>query len=278
MAPLRSLPPRSIFLVPIMILLSVGILAGCVTNSVTVPKPPAAQDPFAGLPITKPADETPLEDVTIGKGQQSPKVGLLLSANTKAAQRYADMYWDILARSTGAVAHVDSKKSDSFAVTPVLDAIEQAFEGAIQLEKWEEAKTAGVDLVALVNLTCHLPVLPFDSASYSVQIYMLTPDGQLLSVIKASTTEQSYVPRQMLSAGMMGRAIDNAQGGYAKAFGTYEQKFMNDALMQSGQGQMILRAAGAVSQTIERKLHDFLEAMDEARAFVNMRKDRIQPR
>lgn len=268
---LRSSPSSlSVF---VTITLSIGVLVGCASNTaIRPPSPPSTQDPFVGLPITKPAEQTPLEDVLIEKNRQGPRFGILLSGNTKAAQRYAGLYWDALDASAG--HHESQKHSGNVAVTPVLEAIEESLEQATRLEKWEEAKRTGVDLVALVDLSCSLPDSPMSPASYAIGIYMLTPDGHLLSAIKVTHTEASTLPQQMLAAGMMGRAIDNTQGGSAKSFATYEQKFMDDARTQSGQGQIVLRAARAVSKQTQRKLGDFLEEFDEAQAFSKMMKTR----
>lgn len=248
------------------------VLSGCATP-VPVPKPPAQQDPFAGLPITKPGDETPLDDVPMGKDRDSLKVGLLLSGNTKAAQQYADDYLAVLAGTRG-----NPQVSGNIAVTPVLEAIEEGFEQATHLDRWEDAKRTGVDLVALVDLSCSLPETDFHPASYSVSMYMLTPDGKLLAVIRAAHSESSLVPQQMLMAGMMGRNIDNARGGSVKATAAYERAFMDNARMQSGPGQIILRGAKAVSRLVERKIRDFLDEFEESRAFANRGKGRAQPR
>jgi len=250
-------------------------LLGCTSSLVQAPKPPAQQDPFAGLPIAKPEEETPLEDVPLGKNRDSLKVGLLPSANTKATQYYADDYLVILA---GARVNPDIHGSGNIVVTPVLAAVEQGFENTVELNKWEDAKRTGVDLVALVDLTCTLPESNFAPASYSVAIYMLTPDGRLLQVIRAGHSERSFAFENMMEAQMMGQIIDNAQGGYTKTFRTYEQKFMDDARMKEGPGQTILRGAKAVSRIVERKLRDFLDEFEESRAFANRGKGRAQPR
>lgn len=270
----RVLPHRTL---PLALIATVCLaaLSGCASSLVQAPKPPAQQDPFAGLPIAKPDEETPIEDVPMNKTRDSLKVGLLPSGNTNATQRYADAYLAIL---TGKATYLDAHGSGNVVVTPVLAAVERAFETEIELGKWEDAKKAGVDLVALVDLTCHLPESNFEPASYSVAIYILTPDGKLLQVIRAGHSENSMALQNMMEAQRMGQILDNAAGGYTKNAAAYEIAFMDDAAKRSGPSQTILRGSRAVSRLVERKVRDFLDEFEESRAFANRSKDRVQSR
>jgi len=273
----RVLPLAMLRALPLALasLVCLAALSGCASSLVQAPKPPAQQDPFAGLPIGNPGEETPLEDVPMNKNLENLKVGLLVSGNTKATQYYADDYLVVLA---GGRVNPDIHGSGNIVVTPVLAAVGTAFDTEIELDKWEDAKKAGVDLVALVDLTCHLPESNFHPAVYTVAIYMLTPDGKLLQVIRVGHSEESFAFQNMMEAQMQGQILDNAAGGHTKNAAAYSQAFQDDAIKRSGPDQTIRRGAKAVSRIVERKVRDFLDDFEESQAFANRNKGRAQSR
>ena len=93
--------------------------------------------------------------------------------------------------------------------------LQTRFRGTLAAKTLDEAKAAGADLVAVVDIRSKLPKTIFTGASYEVGIVLLTPELQPIDTLRA---EGSQIPRPPLTpSALKQKAGDKALAALADA-------------------------------------------------------------